>query len=145
MAYQALIDALSSGNSQVFEKIPLVGARKFINPQGRLAFDTEGADSHSLSIPPAPRFNSAEEAAEIVENYWMALLRDVAFDEYETHPLAQAAAAELSRLESFKGLREGGKITPQTLFRDRLLGARNGPYISQFLLKPVPFGAQGYE
>lgn len=148
MAYEALIDALSSGDPQVFERIPLGGgtnARKFVNPQAGLAFDTEGADSHLLAIPPAPRFESAEEAAEIVENYWMALLRDIPFDEYANHPLAQAAATELSTLQNFKGAKQKGKVTPQTLFRDRLPGVLNGPYLSQFLLKPVPFGVQGYK
>jgi len=44
-----------------------------------LAFDLEGPDSHACSIPPAPRFDSAEEAGEMVELYWIALARDVPF------------------------------------------------------------------
>ncbi len=146
-AYQSLLNALNSGQPQAFENIPLGGGsnpRRLVNPQSGLAYDTQGADPRSFSIPPAPRFDSAEEAAEIVENYWMALLRDVPFDEYETHPLAQGAAEELSNLKSFQGPKKMGKVTPQTLFRDRLPGVLRGPYISQFLLKPVPFGAQGY-
>jgi hypothetical protein len=33
-------------------------------------------------------------------------------------------------------------VTPQTLFRDVYAGCTTGPYISQFLLQPVHFGAQ---
>jgi hypothetical protein len=149
-AYQTLIDALSSGQPEVFERIPLgcnANSRKFVNPQAGLAFDLEGADSHLLAIRPAPRFESAETAAEIVENYWMAILRDIPFDEYPNNDLAKAAAEELSGLVDFKGSRDPatGKVTPQTLFRGITPGDLQGPYLSQFLIKNVPFGAGGWQ
>ncbi|MGH7890064.1 MAG: hypothetical protein ACRENF_05895, partial [Thermodesulfobacteriota bacterium] len=82
-AYDSLINALSSGRNADFEAItlgsPLATRRRLINPQSGIAFDMEGTDSHQLAIPPAPAFASAEEAGEIVENYWMALLHDVPF------------------------------------------------------------------
>ncbi|OGP84937.1 MAG: phosphoesterase [Deltaproteobacteria bacterium RBG_13_65_10] len=119
--------------------------RKLVNPLAGIAFDLEGTDSHQLAMPAAPAFASAEEAGEIVENYWMALLRDVPFTQYETHLLVQEAATELSALSDFRGPKVLGQVTPATLFRANLPGALAGPTISQFLLKPIPFGAQFVE
>lgn len=149
-AYAAMTQALSSGLPADFENIPMGDPdpalrRKLVNPQSGLAFDLEGADSHAMAIPPAPAFNSAEESGEIVENYWMALLRDVPFNDYESNPLAQAAAADLSSLPDFRGPRIGGQVTPACLFRGLSAGDLNGPYLSQFLLLPVPFGVDYVE
>lgn len=146
-AYQALKDALSSGRFADFEAIPLgcpdsTGQRKLVNPLAGLAFDLEGADSHHFAIPPAPAFSSAHQAAEITELYWQALLRDVPFSAYETHPLAEMAAADLSRLSDFRGPKQGRSVTPQTLFRGFTPADLSGPYVSQFLLRAVPFGVQ---
>src|SRR5437588_5140638 len=146
-AYQALTDALSSGRFADFEVIPLgcpdaTAQRKLVNPLAGLAFDLEGADCHHFAIPPAPAFSSAQQAGEITELYWQALLRDVPFAEYETHPLAQMAAADLSGLSDFRGPKEARTVTTQTLFRGFTPADLSGPYISQFLLKPIPFGVQ---
>jgi hypothetical protein len=146
--YDALLKALSTGEQADFEDIPMgcpdpAMQRKLVNPLAGVAFDLEGADSHHLAIPPAPAFSSAEAAGEIVELYWQAILRDVPFTEYATNPLAQAAATDLSRLTDFRGPRGGGgQITPATLFRGFTAGDLRGPYLSQFLLKPIPFGSQ---
>jgi membrane-associated phospholipid phosphatase len=145
VAFSTFRNALSSGEPSDFELIPLGGARRLCNPQAGLAFDTEGNDPHQFAQPPAPAFSSAEEAAEIAENYWMALLRDVPFNDYDRHPLARRAAAELSSLTDFTGPRQGGAVTTQTLFRDDLPGSTVGPYISQFLLLGTPFGAEYVE
>ncbi len=125
---------------------PAATRRKFVNPQGGLSVEMEGADPRKFSIPAAPKFNSAEIAAEITENYWMALLRDVAFENYDTSPLADEAAEEMTSFSSeFKGPNDSnGKVTPQVLFRGLTPGDLAGPYISQFLFLPVPFGALGF-
>ncbi len=145
-AYAALTKAMTTEKPSDFEAIPmgapLAQRRKLVNPQAGIAFDIEGIDSHEMAIPPAPAFSSAEEAAEIVENYWMALLRDVNFDDFPTSPLAQAAAAELTGLSGFKGPRIGGLVTANSLFRGLTAGDLIGPYISQFMLVPISFGAQ---
>jgi hypothetical protein len=108
-AYNSLLTALGSEDPADFENIilgsPLNQRRKLVNPQAGIAFDLQGADSHHLAMPAAPAFASAEESGEIVENYWMALLRDVPFTAYDTDPLALAAAAELSALSGFRGPR----------------------------------------
>ncbi len=148
-AFNALVNAMNSGLPAQFESIPL-GApnpaqqRKLVNPQSGLAFDMQGADSHHLTQPPAPAFASAWQAGEIAENYWMALLRDVRFTDYETHFLAADAAADLSLMSDFRGPKIGGQVTPATLFRGFTAGDLIGPYMSQFLLRNIPFGAQGF-
>ena len=149
-AYQRLKDALDSKTSEAFEHIPLgcpdpSRQRKLVNPQAALCFDLQGTDSHQLAIPPAPAFASAEAAGEMVELYWQALLRDVSFIEYASTPLVHEAAAELSRLSDFRGPKMNGSVTPQTLFRGSTPGDLVGQYVSQFLLKPIPFGVQYVE
>lgn len=148
-AYNALVNAMNSGVPAAFEAIPLGGSspsvqRKLVNPQSALAFDMQGADSHHLAIPAAPAFSSAWEAGEIAENYWMAILRDVPFTQYETDPLAAEACADLSLMSDFRGPKIGGQVTPATLFRGLTSGDLIGPYMSQFLVRNIPVGAQGY-
>jgi membrane-associated phospholipid phosphatase len=141
-AYGRLLTALTSGDPSDFEAVPLGGTTRLTDPQSGLAFDLQGADGQALAIPPAPALSSAEAAGEMVELYWMALLRDVNFADYPAHPDAAAACADLNALGDFRGPRRQGKVTPQTLFRDVLPGCSVGPYLSQFLLQPAPFGAE---
>jgi PAP2 superfamily protein len=140
-AYHALIRALTMGNPTDFENIPLGGVRKLANPQAALAFELEGPDSHHLAIPPAPTFNSAEQAGEMNALYWATLARDVHFSDYDANPISNEAAADLSRFSDYRGPKVGGRITPRTLFRGNTPDDLVGPYISQFLLKDVPYGA----
>src|SRR5439155_17165357 len=109
--------------------------------QAGVAFGLEGADSGNLSEPPSPAVASQERADEAVENYWMALLRDVPFTDYPTDPMVSHACSELSNLSAFTGPRINGQVTTQTLFRGFTAGDVIGPYISQFLLQQVSFGA----
>ncbi len=149
-AYGTLINAVTTGRPADFDAIQLGVGRHLINPQAGLAFDLEGTDSHQLAIPStlpnaipaAPALSSAEIAGEAVELYWMALLRDVNFNDYATNSLAAQAIANLNALSNFKGPKQGGQVTAQTLFRDVLPNATVGPYISQFFLLPTPFGSQ---
>jgi hypothetical protein len=149
-AFNALVSAMASGTPSAFESIPMghsnpAQQRKLVNPQSGLAFDMQGADSHHLAQPAPPAFSSAWQAAEIAENYWMSLLRDVPFTQYDTHPLVAAAAEDLTTFSDFRGPKVGGaQVTTGTLFRGFTAGDLIGPYMSQFLLRNVPFGAQGY-
>jgi hypothetical protein len=139
-AYDKLLAALASGDPRDFAKIPLGGTVKIANPQGGLAFSLQGTDGAQLSIPPAPALASAERAGEMVEDYWMALAREVPFSRYGNEPLTSAAIDELNRLSDFKGPTAHGQVVPGTLFRGSAPGDLVGPYISQFLLQPVRFG-----
>ena len=150
-AYAAYLNAVERGRFADFEALATRGhmgcadptrQRRLVSPMSGYAFDLEGLDPHQFSMRPAPAFSSAEEAGEMVELYWMSLLRDVDFLDYERHPLARQAAADLSRLSDFRGPKQNNRVTPQTLFRDNFPGCTVGPYVSQFLLKDCPFGAQ---
>src|SRR6266550_144284 len=145
-AYTALVNALDSGRPSDFNAIPMGGDRRLTNPQAGLAFDMQGPDAHALVQPPAPAFASREQAAEISENYWMALLRDVPFSQYSTNPIANDAAADLTLYGSdFKGAKTGGSVTPQTLFRGVNSGDKTGPYLSQYFYLPCNFGANSID
>ncbi len=153
-AYRAMLDALRSGSFEDFQALVANGhfgcsdparQRRFVNPQSAYAFDLEGADSHQLTEPPAPEFASPQEAGEMVELYWMALLRDTPFAAYDTEFLALEAASDLSALSDFRGPAVAGAVTQETLFRDGYPGCTVGPYISQFLLQPIDFGAQRFD
>jgi hypothetical protein len=140
-AYRAMLCALESGRPADFEQIKLGGNTKLSNPQGGLAFDLEACDSHQTFMAPPPALASAWRAGEMVEDYWMALLRDENFTDYGANPTAAAAIAELNRLSDFRGSKQKNQVTPQTLFRGFTPGDLVGPYVSQFLLQPFRFGA----
>lgn len=142
-AYNSLMTAVTSGKSDDFDRIVMGGNVRLVNPQAGMAFDIQGIDSHDTGIPPSPAVTSAWRAGEAVEVYWQALLRDVPFSQYGSHPLAQAAIDELNGLSYFTGPRDPatGKVTAQTLFRGFTKEDQIGPYISQFLLFPLDFGA----
>jgi hypothetical protein len=139
-AYQALLTAVASGKPDDFANIPLGGNVKLSGPQGGLAFDLEGTDSGQLSIPPSPALASAERAGEMVEDYWMALARDIPFSQYGNEPVTAGAIADINKLSRFKGPGVSGQVTPGTLFRGSTPGDLIGPYLSQFFLLPLSLG-----
>lgn len=153
-SYASFLKALESGDPGDFELVQLgnpggagpapgnTPVHRLINPQAGLAFDLEGADSHAVTIPPAPAFASARQASEGIENTWMAHLRDVPFRLYASDPGAAAAIADLNAASDFRAPRVGGQVTAQTLFRDAFPGCTLGPYLSQFWYLSQPFGLQ---
>ena len=148
-AFQAFTTALSSGKFSDFEKIPVGGTRTLNGPQGGLAYDLEAKDNVQFGqpqVPPAPKTASDQNATELLEHYWAALLRDVAFTDYPTSALATAAATELGAQPTYLGPRNGsGQVTPNLLFRGTFPGETLGPYVSQFLLQPCFLGSQPIE
>jgi hypothetical protein len=144
-AYQTLLDATVSPTPGEFPAIrTTIGAncgRKLTNPQSGLATDREGPTPSNMKMRSAPKVNSREEAAEAVELYWMALLRDVPFTHFTNNNLVETAAAELSGLTDFTGPKIGGKVTPESIFRGCSRGNEVGPLLSQFLLKDIPYGS----
>ena len=134
ISYKSLLKAIWSGNPNDFEAIVLGSTRKLVNPQAGLAYDLEGPDSHSQKINPAPRIDSAEAAGEMVEDYWMALARDVSFSDYGTDTIISGAVADMSGLSDFRGPKESGNVTVNTLFRGITPGDLKGPFLSQFLV-----------
>jgi len=144
-SYQSLLAALKSGRPSDFEEIilgtPAANSSKLTDPQSGLAFDLEGIDCHQVTMPPCYTFRSKGAIGEIAENYWLALCRGVPFSDYATDPLIAQAAADLNRYDRFDGPKLGGKVTPATIFRDNAKGALAGPYLSQFMIQDIPYGA----
>ncbi|MBD2731195.1 vanadium-dependent haloperoxidase [Nostoc sp. FACHB-892] len=158
-AYNSLTKALTTQNPNDFENIILGGTRKLVNPQGALAISLEGINAAQIAVPPPPALASAERAAEAVELYWQALLRDVPLSKFQNNtdnPKVLAAVEDLNKLSAFRGPKQNGRVTPQTLFRGSVNyvgsgsstkyvtppGVLNGPYLSQFLLQIIPWGTQ---
>jgi hypothetical protein len=159
-AWQALYAACQSGDPADFEKIPLGGTRKLVNPLGTQAVSLSGISPTQIAIPPAPALGTAERGGEAVEVYWQSLLRDVPLTELRDDTSNRdviAATEEINKLADFRGPKSGGRVTPGTLFRANALyfdptdpkgrsvtppGVVDGPMISQFLLRDAPYAAQ---
>jgi hypothetical protein len=127
-AYESLLTAIKSGKHADFERIARGGGRKLNNPQGAFALHLEGGDPHTFEIPPAPSIASEAGQLETSELYWQALCRDVSFASYGTSAIVRQAAKHLG-------------ATPSSVFRGPTRGDLAGPYVSQFLLKAVPYGS----
>lgn len=139
-AYLTYLAALDSGDSDIFAAIPAGGTAKLVNPQSAYSFEMLGPDSHHLGILVPPAFRSAWEAGEMVEVYWHALTRDVHFNDFGSDGDIAAAVADLNSMSDFRGPKDAGQVTTGTIFRGQTPGDLVGPYVSQFLYKPVPFG-----
>ena len=152
-SWLTLKHALKTGNFSDFEDIrvgtPGGGPNSKENgPQGSLAFDLEGLDSHATVIPAAPSVASAQTAAEQVEHYWAALLGDVPFTEYPVNSLVARAVADMNGLSFLRGPHNNQfpfPVTAENLFRGQIVpgdGNVQGPHVSQFMVQPTFFGAQ---
>jgi len=169
ITFKDICDKVESGLPLDFTGVPPgtytgITTAKFTSPLAGAATESFGPDPKCLEMGPAPGIRSASTAAEMVELYWMALLRDVPLAEYETRPEVADAIAEIRQAftdalaedNSTGALRlapnapadlpadsAGGlDIRLQTLFRCGLPGEDQGPLISQFFLRDIPFGVQ---
>jgi hypothetical protein len=139
-AYQALLGALEIGTIAAFDSVPAGGAGRLAGPVSPLVFQIEGADSPVAASPfVPPSISSAGGAAEMVELYWEAFLRDVPFIDYGTNSLVGQAVNDMNRLSGYGGAGGPGGVTPQNLFRYPFFGATAGPYVSQILYQTHQF------
>ena len=140
------------------------GASPLINPQAGWAREETGPDPRSLTMPPPPDVGSDAAAVEMTELFWMALLRDIPFTDFETNNDVKAATAELQKLftahkTEFRRMdlplsgvtpgpgmppidKETVNITAKTIFRSGLPGEEFGPLVSQFFLNDIAYGTQ---
>ena len=139
--YDRLLQAITTGNPADFEAIVLGGPRKLVNPLAGYSLTLEGADPRAITQAPAPAFDSAETAGEMEELYWMSLVRDVNFNAYGGDPTVAAAVSRLNALPQYRGSGAGGGINADKVFRADVNGAENGCFVSQFLVKPIPYGS----
>ncbi len=133
--YARFLDALSEGDYIALENVRLASRAKLVNPLGSMISQSESADPRDFFLAPPPAFASHEQVGEIVELYWAALCRDVPFSQYSSDPLCAQAALDLSQYRGFE------HTTAGALFRGGVPGNLTGPYISQLLLKEVPYGS----
>lgn len=142
-AYQKFVEILVQGDAARFAEMPLAkdAELRLNNPQAAYAYDLAGLDSHSTAINWPPPFASPGMATEMAELYWLALTRDVPYREYTTSAQIADAIADLTAFTRPAGPESVDELTPSTVFRGETKGDLIGPYVSQFLWQPVPFGA----
>ena len=114
------------------------GGRKLVNPSAGLSFDLEGPDSHHLTNPKAPRIDNLNGAAEIAEVYWMSLIRDINFTDYDEKEIVKDAVnalnTEFSAYPNWPKV-ASGNMTVKSVFRGNFKGDSIGPYVSQFMVR----------
>nr|BBD71150.1 vanadium-dependent bromoperoxidase 3 [Laurencia nipponica] len=112
-SFDAFVRAIDTGDVDFIKTLPLgpdpTGANNFFssamasgaNTRGwesmaaGLAFTLEGPDAQRVTMPPAPQIDSVELGYEMSEAYWMALCRDVAFNDFGSADIVKAAAESL--------------------------------------------------
>ncbi len=170
-AFAALKAAQASGDFSAVPPLPSTGqSAALTNPRGGLGFDRLTDPPSAYVVPPAPQVLSDTTAAEMTELYWMALLRDVPFNGFDSDPDVAAAAADINaafeRATDATGVDPGmlrpgidlpgapgaaavdsskPRFTPHNLFRLGLPGDDVGPMLSQFFVRPIAFGTQSID
>jgi len=139
--YAAYLNAIKTGKRADFDALTMAGTIPLVDPQAGLAFDLETCDPSQNSIPPFDKLNSPGLAGQMIEAYWQALCRDVAFSQYGSDSTVAAAVAELNNLPAYEGPKP---VTTQTLFRGFTAGDVIGPFISQFFIQPFTYGVMPF-
>ncbi|HEY9771742.1 MAG TPA: hypothetical protein V6C71_25140 [Coleofasciculaceae cyanobacterium] len=139
-SYESLLAAIQEGTQEAFERVQLGGNRLLTNPLNAYSFQLIGDDSNGTRIAAAPKFASRNTAIDMVERYWMALSRDIRFDQYANSQLIADACEDLNNLGFEQEF--GFECLPDTIFRGPYEGCDVGPHVSQFLLQDFQFGNQ---
>jgi hypothetical protein len=153
--YQKFIDGLNNKNINLINEV-LVTNPRLSDPYSLFDFEIQGKNRFSYVMDPAPSPTSDQGAAELLEVYAMALLRDyqlVALDPscslYISIPqpakdTINKYIEELNKNNIQTNLKcpvnSQNKITPELLFRGSSQGCIQGPYASQFIYYPVVLG-----
>jgi len=139
--------------------------RAWESPSAGLTFEMHGPDSHNVTMPPAPELGSDQLTFEMAEVYWLALLRDIPFNQFQDNPVVpfnqdfgkptiddaiqhlnalpwlENGMPTVPGLERRQRKLQGTQLDIQTIFRGVTTGDIAGPYLSQFLL----IGSPGHE
>jgi hypothetical protein len=166
-AYQRFRDALVGPAMAAPEQVDGVptGAPdgfQFVSPLSGRANERLLPHPASVAMDPAPRVQRDSIAAEMVELYWMAILRDLSFADFAADPRVAEAISDvrtafqaavdsdpnrdLGKLQLGTDLPQTAQntldISLRTLFRCGLPGEDKGPIVSQFFLRNFRYGAQ---
>jgi hypothetical protein len=134
-AYQALLNALRAGTLDSFDLVPRGGPGQLAGPLSPLMFQMEGKDSpgaRSTIVPPSVA--SAGGAAEMVEVYWEAYLRDVPFVDYGSNPLVALAVADMNKLSAYGGPVSVGHAGHPTRARGQTVNERGEQHCCERLV-----------
>ena len=131
-------------------------SKRLADPFCLFDLEVEGKFRESYSIPLAPTVISQQGAAELLEVYTMALLRDCELglldpssSRYSTYTNDQKnLVKKYIDIMNNEGITthlqcpvdSTGKITPGLLYRGKSNGDKIGPYLSQFLYYPAYLG-----
>ena len=139
-AYDKWLTIIASGDPAQFEHAPRdpQAIERLNDPQAAYAIDLVGPDATALRLSSPPAFASEPMAAEMIELYWLALMRDVPFRDYGSNLLASAAVTDL-RAAGF------GPVNTANLFRSESAGDVQGPFVSQFLWHDIPYGLKAFD
>jgi hypothetical protein len=147
-SYESFLRAAKSPSFAKWEKVQLGTFKephfRLFNPLAGLTFPLQGPDPAGLAIPPPPRIDSPKGAFDEVEVYWMSVVRDVYFGDFDSNDKIERAANDLSSYRGIFGY-QNGKVTPQTIFRGPWPGVTKGPFVSQFALRGTRIPAFNYE
>lgn len=157
----SLLELDRTGDPTSLANIPFqADNRKWVNPVSGWAVDVEESDPCFHRIPAPPEFDSEEAAAEAIELYWMAYLRDLPFARWSQDANISQAVEELRVLPLF--INRNGNVNEAPIGRNRYVANRAlntnslfrggelfagnplresaGPFLSQFLVQPIPYG-----
>ncbi|MBV9563785.1 MAG: hypothetical protein JOY90_25570 [Bradyrhizobium sp.] len=103
-AYRDWLEIVASGDPSRFEQVPrdVQAVERLNNPQAAYSIDLVGTDPAVLALAPPPCFASRAMAAELVELYWCALMRDVPFREIPSSPLTRGRSRRFDRSRLFR-------------------------------------------
>lgn len=140
-SFDSLLEAVAEGTQERFNQVQLGGGeRLLVNPLNAYSYQLIGNDSNGARMAAAPKFASRNTAVDMVERYWMALCRDVRFDQYANSTLIADACEDLNNIGFEKEF--GFKCSSDNIFRGTYKGCDVGPHVSQFLLQNFQFGNQ---
>ncbi len=145
--YEKFVYSIFRNKPELLSKIKLgtKNGMKLGNPSCIYDLELNCAYKATYNINGCASITSDESAAELVELYEMARVRDIAFIDYQGSGDIKIAANNLSSLRKFDAPKVLGEVTPNTIFRPNNSGSLEGPYVSQFLLLPIKFGLTNIE
>lgn len=128
-------------NKKYLERIKYPNKGRLINPSVVFSLELMGPSKSTIYVHKPPKIHSKQLAADLIELYNMALIRDLPFSQYKNNELVKDAIKDLNNVCKFTGPTQNGKVTVNTLFRGNAKGDLIGPYISQLLYLPYNAGA----
>ena len=132
-AFSAFVEAMRSRNVNELERRRPKAGIPWVDPTAGIQLTTPATLGHYGN----GWFGSKLMAGDLTELYWAALCRDIPFQAYGSSALVSQANQDLVKTD--------GPRFQQALFSSALPGVSQGPFVSQFLVKKVPFGSTMFD